>query len=123
MQITWQTVVGTQAAKPQEIDTTSSPTTVYLRKNIKRVDVKMGEETIKAWQYEEAQLDQEQYEEFQKELDDLNSLANKQAEENSLILMEALAESYDQQATIQENQLIIMEAIADLYEKVEREEV
>lgn len=64
MQITWRTTQGTQAEKPQEIDTTSSPSTVYLRKNISQVDAKSGEETIKVWQYEEAQLTPEEYEEY-----------------------------------------------------------
>ena len=34
----WKKVTGTQPDKPEEVDRTSSPSTVYLRKNIEQVD-------------------------------------------------------------------------------------
>lgn len=64
MQIVWKEVVGTQQEKPLEVDTTSSPSTVYLRKNITKVEKKAGDETISAWKYEEAQLTPEEYKEY-----------------------------------------------------------
>ena len=33
----WKKVTGTQPDKPEEVDRTSSPSTVYLRKNIEQV--------------------------------------------------------------------------------------
>ena len=33
----WKKVTGTQPERPEEIDRTSSPSTVYLRKNIEQV--------------------------------------------------------------------------------------
>ena len=50
--------------KPAEIDRVSSPTTVYLRRNIKEVELKQEntEEVVKTWQYEEAEMTTEEYE-------------------------------------------------------------
>ena len=48
---------------PQEIDTTSSPTTVYLRKNIRtetRTDIETGE-TRTVYVYDEAKMPYSQY--------------------------------------------------------------
>lgn len=115
MQITWRTTQGTQKEKPHAIDTTSSPSTVYLRKNISQVNVKSGEETIKAWQYDEAQLTLEEYAQYQAELEECSTLANKERQENDEVIMEAIADTYMQQLEIQENQMVLMEAIADIY--------
>lgn len=49
---------GSQTEKPLKIDTFSSPTAVYLRRNIQRitrVDEMSGEEVF-LWSYEEAKL-------------------------------------------------------------------
>ena len=115
MQITWRTTKGTQSKKPVAIDTTSSPSTVYLRKNIAQIEEKSGEETIKAWQYEEAQLTLEEYAQYQAELEECSTLANKEHRENDEVIMEAIADTYQQQMEIQENQMVLMEAIADIY--------
>lgn len=64
MQIIWKNVTGCQPNKPDEVDTTSSPTTVYLRRNIRQTEITSGEETIQVWEYEEAQLTKEEYEEY-----------------------------------------------------------
>lgn len=62
----WLRVTGSQADRPKEIDTDSSPTTVYLRRGIKEIEISMdaGEEqanTIKEWEYEERELTREEY--------------------------------------------------------------
>lgn len=64
MQIIWKKVTGCQPNKPDEVDTTSSPTTVYLRRNINQKEITQDEETITVWAYEEAQLTKEEYEEY-----------------------------------------------------------
>ena len=64
MQIIWKNVTGCQPNKPDEVDTTSSPTTVYLRRNIRQTEITSGEETIQVWAYEEAQLSLEEYKEY-----------------------------------------------------------
>jgi len=64
MQIIWKNVTGCQPNKPDEVDTTSSPTTVYLRRNIQQKEITQNEETITVWAYEEAQLTKEEYEEY-----------------------------------------------------------
>ncbi len=62
MIINYRVVKGSQPIRPAELDTTSSPTTVYLRKDIKRITEvdEEGNETY-LWQYEEAQLTPAEY--------------------------------------------------------------
>lgn len=122
MQVVWKEVVGTQPERPKEIDTSSSPFTVYLRKGITQQEQESGETTIKVWKYQEAQLTLAEYAEYLREMEEYNSIANKELRESNLILMEALADSFDQQLALQENQLIIMEAMADFYENMNKEE-
>ena len=55
--------------KPELVDTSSSKTTVYLRKNIiekERVDEETGESTP-YYEYDEAKLTKEEYKEYLKE--------------------------------------------------------
>ena len=50
--------------KPSELDTTSSPTTVYERRNFKEITVpaiEEGEEETKMWEYEERTFTKEEY--------------------------------------------------------------
>ena len=59
------------AIKPELIDTTSSETTVYIRKNIiekERMDKETGESTPH-YEYDEAKLTNEEYQEYLKELE------------------------------------------------------
>ena len=57
--------------KPELIDTTSSKTTAYLRKNIiekERMDKETGDSTT-YYEYDEAKLNKEEYQEYLKELE------------------------------------------------------
>ena len=57
--------------KPELIDTTSSKTTVYIRQSIvehTKTDEMSGEETV-FYEYEEAKLTKEEYQEYLKELE------------------------------------------------------
>ena len=59
------------SVKPDLVDTTSSKTTVYVRQNIvenKKTDEMSGEETV-FYEYEEAKLTKEEYQEYLKELE------------------------------------------------------
>ena len=63
----WKKVTGTQPDKPEEVDRTSSQSTVYLRKNIEQVtrevegsDGKM--QTVTEWQYDEKEMTVKEYE-------------------------------------------------------------
>ena len=63
----WKIQQGTQEERPEEIDRTSSPTTVYLRRNIRRVSEKeVGEsgetQDVTRWEYEEQEMTIEEYE-------------------------------------------------------------
>ena len=64
MEITWKKVTGGQPQKPLEVDAVSSPTTVYLRKNINQTEISSEEGSGRMWEYEEAQLTKEEYEEY-----------------------------------------------------------
>ena len=52
--------------KPELIDTTSSKTTVYIRKNI--IEKETGDSTT-FYEYDEAKLTKEEYQEYLKELE------------------------------------------------------
>ena len=57
--------------KPELIDATSSKTTVYIRKNIiekERMDKETGDYTT-YYEYDEAKLTKEEYQEYLKELE------------------------------------------------------
>ena len=57
--------------KPELVDTTSSKTAVYIRKNIiekERMDKETGDSTT-YYEYEEAKLTKEEYQEYLKELE------------------------------------------------------
>lgn len=59
------------SVKPDLVDTTSSKVVVYLRQNIvenKKTDEKSGEETV-FYEYEEAKLTKQEYQEYLKELE------------------------------------------------------
>lgn len=63
----WKNVAGTQPEKPEEIDRTSSPSTVYLRRNIRQVtrDTEDGfgeKRSATEWQYEEKEMTIEEFE-------------------------------------------------------------
>ena len=57
--------------KPELIDTTSSKTTAYIRKNIiekERIDKETGDSTT-YYEYDESKLTKEEYQEYLKELE------------------------------------------------------
>lgn len=64
-------VKSQSSVKPELVDTTSSKTTVYLRQNIVeniKTDEMSGKETV-FYEYEEAKLTKEEYQEYLKELE------------------------------------------------------
>ena len=64
-------VKSQSSIKPDLVDTTSSKVVVYLRQNIVqniKTDEMSGEETV-FYEYEEAKLTKEEYEEYKKQLD------------------------------------------------------
>ncbi|MDO4292152.1 MAG: hypothetical protein Q4C65_02865 [Eubacteriales bacterium] len=119
MQLKWRKTEGTQAEKPKEIDTTASPFCVYLRKNIQQETKEQQDgDSITVWTYEEAALTLKEYAQYQKELADCNSLSQQELVENNLVVMGAIADSFEQQITAEGNQFIIMGAIAEMFESI-----
>ena len=66
----------------------------------------------------EAILTPKEYEQYQKELAECESMAQQELVDRNLVIMGAIADSAEMQITGEENQLIIMGAIADLYESI-----
>lgn len=62
---------GFMQEAPLEVDKTSSPSTVYLRKDIKKIEA--VEDTAEHWEYEEAQLTKEEYIEYLEQIAQLKS--------------------------------------------------
>lgn len=48
----------------EAVDTTSSPSIVYLRKNIRREERQDDQGTVEFWKYDEAELTPEDYAEY-----------------------------------------------------------
>lgn len=79
--------------KPELIDTTSSKTTVYIRKNIierERMDKETGD-SMAYYEYEEAKLTKAEYQEYLKELEIID-IQQQRADIDYIMLMIGIAE-------------------------------
>lgn len=124
VKLIWKEVVGNQEKKPALTDTKSSPTTVYIRKNVKRVLITQQDgSSAYAWQYEEAALNLAEYAEYEELVAQIETPAIQALQEQNSILQAALADIYEsvaEQVANQENtNLAILEGLAALYEAQE----
>ena len=81
------------SVKPDLIDTTSSKVVVYLRQNIVeniKTDEMSGEETV-FYEYEEAKLTKQEYQEYLKELEIID-IQKQRADIDYIMLMTGIAE-------------------------------
>ena len=81
------------SVKPELIDTTSSKVVVYLRQNIVeniKTDEMSGEETV-FYEYEEAKLTKQEYQEYLKELEIID-IQQQRADIDYIMLMTGIAE-------------------------------
>ena len=79
--------------KPELIDTISSKTTVYIRKNIiekERMDKETGN-SMAYYEYEEAKLTKAEYQEYLKELEIID-IQQQRADIDYIMLMTGIAE-------------------------------
>ena len=79
------------SVKPDLVDTTSSKVVVYLRQNIVeniKTDEMSGEETV-FYEYEEAKLTKEEYQEYLKELEIID-IQKQRADIDYIALMSAI---------------------------------
>ena len=86
-------VKSQSSVKPDLIDTTSSKVVVYLRQNIVeniKTDEMSGEETV-LYEYEEAKLTKEEYQEYLKELEIID-IQQQRADIDYIMLMTGIAE-------------------------------
>ena len=85
------------SVKPDLVDTTSSKAVVYIRQNIVeniKTDEMSGEETV-FYEYEEAKLTKQEYQEYLKELDIID-IQQQRADIDYIMLMTGIAEdSYE----------------------------
>ena len=107
---------GTQVERPKEVDTASSPTTVYLRRNIKRVQQREPQsgETVNIWEYEEMKISVAEYASM---LEELGKPEKIKEQETYAVIMEAQAETFEKLMSLEESLYTIMEAIAEIDEK------
>ena len=81
------------SVKPDLVDATSSKVVVYLRQNIVeniKTDEISGEETV-FYEYEEAKLTKEEYQEYLKELEIID-IQQQRADIDYIMLMTGIAE-------------------------------
>ena len=86
-------VKSSSSVKPDLVDTTSSKVVVYLRQNIVeniKTDEMSGEETV-FYEYEEAKLTKEEYQEYLKELEIID-IQQQRADIDYIMLMTGIAE-------------------------------
>ena len=86
-------VKSQSSVKPDLLDTTSSKVVVYLRQNIVeniKTDKMSGEETV-FYEYEEAKLTKEEYQEYLKELEIID-IQKQRADIDYIMLMTGIAE-------------------------------
>ena len=95
---------GTQAEKPAELDRTSSPSTVYLRKNIvQKVRTDEDGTEVIVWEYEEAEMTSEEFEKYEKLLIQAESPAITQLQQQiSEIQMSQEMQTIDRELTEEE---------------------
>ena len=117
MEINYEHREGSQSVKPSLVDTNSSKTVVYLRKNVNQTSFKdaMSGKTITMWSYDEAVLSLAEFEEYKT---NVSADISAQMRADNTDMMDAIATNYEQSASAEQNQLSIMSAIADLYELV-----
>ena len=81
------------SVKPDLVDTTSSKVVVYLRQNIVeniKTDEMSGEETV-FYEYKEAKLTKQEYQEYLKELEIID-IQKQRADIDYIMLMTGIAE-------------------------------
>lgn len=86
-------VKSQSSVKPDLVDTTSSKVVVYLRQNIVeniKTDETSGEETV-FYEYDEAKLTKEEYQEYLKELEIID-IQQQRADIDYIMLMTGIAE-------------------------------
>ena len=86
-------VKSQSSVKPDLLDTTSSKTTVYIRQNIVeniKTDEMSGEETV-FYEYDEAKLTKQEYQEYLKELEIID-IQKQRADIDYIMLMTGIAE-------------------------------
>lgn len=119
LKMNWQTVTGTQEKRPELVDATSSPTTVYIRKNVRREIVNQEAEPFYAWAYEEAALSREEYAEYEEMVAQIEAPAMQALKEQNTMLAQALADIYERVEAQESTGMAILSGLAEIYEAQE----
>lgn len=77
----WTTIRGSQADQPLEVEQNNN--TVYLRKDIKQVNVKNPDtkETVSLWEYQEKQMTDFEYAQYQMVQESTNTIVSYQKQD------------------------------------------
>lgn len=106
----WRKTTGTQTTQPAVLDLDSSPSTVYIRKNITKATVRDAEGVkVPVWKYDEAAISRAEYEKNEAIYSELVVMIEQQAANDS-IYSDVLLQQADAQATLEEQD----ETLADI---------
>lgn len=106
----WRKSTGTQTQQPAVLDLTSSPSTVYIRKNITKATVRDAEGVkIPVWKYDEAAISRDEYEKNEAIYSELVVMIEQAASAES-VYSDVLLQQADAQATLEEQD----ETLADI---------
>lgn len=106
----WRKATGTQTTQPAVLDLDSSPSTVYIRKNITKATVRDGEGVkIPVWKYDEAAISRDEYDRNEAIYSELVVMIEQQAA-NDEVYGDVLLQQADAQETLAEQD----ETLADI---------
>lgn len=96
----WRKATGTQTTQPAVLDLDSSPSTVYIRKNITKATVRDAEGVkVPVWKYDEAAISRAEYEKNEAIYSELVLAIEQQAASDDL-LADVILQQADTQATL-----------------------
>lgn len=114
MRINWKAGETYETDRPADIERGAAK--VKVRRNITRETRTTETGTKRVWVYEYANMTLAQFEEYKKQLAELDTPFAQLITENNTVLLEATTALYEQQIMAEENQLAILEGLAALYE-------
>lgn len=114
MRINWKAGETYETDRPADIE--RGVAKVKVRRNITRETRTTETGTKRVWVYEYANMTLAQFEEYKKQLAELDTPFAQLITENNTVLLEATTALYEQQIMAEENQLAILEGLAALYE-------
>ena len=114
MRINWKAGETYETDRPADIE--RGVAKVKVRRNITRETRTIETGTKRVWVYEYANMTLAQFEEYKKQLAELDTPFAQLVTEHNTMQLEASAALYEQMILAEENQLATLEGLAALYE-------